>query len=76
MQLRCIELNGDWDRFVQHVHGRVRKRGIEDGVRVTIQQKQPAPLHEIKEAVTPGSICVDQGDVTVTITDVGYRLFL
>ena len=50
VQLRCIELNGDWDRFIEYVHDRVRKRGLDLGVRVRIQQKEPAPLPEIEEA--------------------------
>ena len=50
VQLRCIELNGDWDRFVQHVHDRARQEGLDHGVRIRIQQKEPAPLPEIEEA--------------------------
>ena len=47
VQLRCIELNGDWDRFVEFVHDRVQQRGHEQGVRVRIQQKKPTPLPEL-----------------------------
>ncbi len=50
VQLRCIELNGDWDRFIEYVHDRVRQRGLDLGVCVRIQQKEPAPLPEIEEA--------------------------
>jgi hypothetical protein len=50
VQLRCIELNGDWDYFVDHVHECVQQRGIEKGLRVRIQQNEPAPLPEIEEA--------------------------
>lgn len=50
VQLRCIELNGDWNRFIEHVHDRVRQRGIDLGVRVRIQQAEPAPLPLVDEA--------------------------
>ncbi len=50
VQLRCIELNGDWERFVEHVHDRVRQRGIDNGVRVRIQQKEPTQLPVVEEA--------------------------
>ena len=50
VQLRCIELNGDWDRFVRFVHDRVQEQGLDHGARVRIQQKEPAPLPEIGEA--------------------------
>lgn len=50
VQLRCIELNGDWDRFVEHVHDVVRQQGIEKGKRIRIQRSQPAPLPEVEEA--------------------------
>jgi hypothetical protein len=49
LQLRCIEVNGDWDRFIQRVHDATRKRAIERGERVRVQQRKPAPLPEITE---------------------------
>jgi hypothetical protein len=49
LQLRCIEVNGDWDRFVQRVHDSTRKRGIERAERVRIQQRESAPLPVITE---------------------------
>jgi hypothetical protein len=49
LQLRCIEVNGDWDRFVQRVHDSTRKRAIERGERIRMQQREPAPLPEITE---------------------------
>ena len=49
VQLRCIELNGDWDTFVEFVHDRVRQRGLEQRARVRIQRKEPAPLPQIQE---------------------------
>ena len=47
LQLRCIEINGDWDRFVQLIHDKTRQRGLERGKRIRIQQREPAPLPEI-----------------------------
>lgn len=50
IQLRCIELNGDWDRFIEFVHDSQRQRGIEHGLRVRIQRRSPAPLPELQAA--------------------------
>jgi hypothetical protein len=50
IQLRCIELNGDWDRFIEFVHDSQRQRGIEHGLRVRIQRRSPAPLPEVEAA--------------------------
>jgi hypothetical protein len=44
LQLRCIELNGNWDDFVDYVHDRTRGSALETGERIRIQQKQAAPL--------------------------------
>lgn len=49
LQLRCIEMNGDWDRFIEHVHEdllQVQQRGS----RVRVQQAAPEPLPKLKEA--------------------------
>jgi hypothetical protein len=47
VQLRCIEVNGDWDRFTAFVHDRVRDQQLDDLCRVRIQQKNPEPLPEL-----------------------------
>lgn len=51
LQLRCIEVNGDWEAFVARVHDNARAHALERGERVRLQQRQPDPLpHERKEA--------------------------
>ncbi|HJL20385.1 MAG TPA: hypothetical protein RMH99_32255 [Sandaracinaceae bacterium LLY-WYZ-13_1] len=51
LQLRCIEVNGDWEAFVARVHDDARARMLERGERVRRQQRQPEPLpHEREEA--------------------------
>ena len=51
LQLRCIEVNGDWEAFVKRVHDNARARMLERGERFKLQQRQPDPLpHERKEA--------------------------
>ncbi len=47
LQLRCIELNGQWEAFIQHVHDKIQRRGSENGERVRLQQAQPEQLPEI-----------------------------
>lgn len=51
LQLRCIEVNGDWEAFVARVHDSARAQMLDHGERVRLQQRQPDPLpHERKEA--------------------------
>jgi hypothetical protein len=44
LQLRCIEINGDWDRFINKVHDENRERACSKGLRIRIQGKTAAPL--------------------------------
>lgn len=44
LQLRCIEINGQWDAFVAWAHERVRALATESGIRVRLQARVPAPL--------------------------------
>lgn len=49
LQLRCIERNGDWDAFIQWVHGE-QLNALRKGERVRVQQRVPSPLPTLKEA--------------------------
>jgi hypothetical protein len=44
LQLRCIELNGDWSAFITKVHDENRAKACSEGVRLRIQQSTPSPL--------------------------------
>lgn len=44
LQLRCIEVNGDWDAFVATVHDRLKHEGTTTGRRARLQSESPAPL--------------------------------
>ncbi|HYW31277.1 MAG TPA: hypothetical protein VE869_07180 [Gemmatimonas sp.] len=44
VQLRCIEANGDWDRFATFVHDRMRSAALRDGERLRLQSSTPAAL--------------------------------
>jgi hypothetical protein len=50
VQLRCIELNGDWDRFVEFVHRRLWAESLVDHARQRLQRSTPAPLPDLQEA--------------------------
>ena len=50
VQLRCIEANGDWDRFVDFVHDRMRDGAQRDGTRRRLQSSAPAPLPQLMAA--------------------------
>ncbi len=47
VQLRCIEVNGDWERFVSFIHDRIRGQQLEELSRVRIQQKEAEPLPDL-----------------------------
>jgi hypothetical protein len=49
VQLRCIETNGDWDRFVEFVHDKVLQRQRDTVTPVRIQQQVPEPLPDMLE---------------------------
>ena len=54
LQLRCIDINGDWDSFIKWVHDRQHHHAIETAERVRLQQKEPAQLPELpSEFVQP-----------------------
>lgn len=44
LQLRCIEVNGDWDRFEHFVHDRLHAQGLTERAPPRLQTDQPAPL--------------------------------
>jgi hypothetical protein len=44
LQLRCIEINGDWERFIDWVHDDMRVLASRRGQRLRLQQTAPAPL--------------------------------
>lgn len=44
LQLRCIDVNGDWAAFVARVHEQARAQMIDTGARVRLQTREPAPL--------------------------------
>ena len=50
VQLRCIEANGDWDRFIEFVHDRMRADALRDGARLRLQSSTPAELPALLEA--------------------------
>jgi hypothetical protein len=44
LQLRCIEVNGDWDRFVEFVHKEVARRLRAKGSEYRVMTWSPGPL--------------------------------
>jgi hypothetical protein len=50
VQLRCIDANGDWERFTDFVHDRMLAAAQRDGVRQRLQSSTPAALPAIREA--------------------------
>jgi hypothetical protein len=50
VQLRCIEANGDWDRFIDFVHDRMRADALRDGARLRLQSSTPAALPALLKA--------------------------
>jgi hypothetical protein len=50
LQLRCIEVNGQWDSFISWAHDKLQAETQQSGSRLRIQQAQPAPLPAVQEA--------------------------
>jgi len=44
LQLRCIEVNGDWESFITFVHERTRNQAQQEHRNLAIKCTQPAPL--------------------------------
>lgn len=44
LQLRCIEINGDWDAFISFVHDRTRAQAQQSRKTPMLRSKDPAPL--------------------------------
>jgi hypothetical protein len=49
VQLRCIEVNGDWERFIEFVHDKVRQQQLAEASPVRIQQNDPEALPDMLE---------------------------
>jgi hypothetical protein len=44
LQLRCIEVNGDWDAFISFVHDKTKKQAQQTHKIITLKRQLPAPL--------------------------------
>ena len=44
LQLRCIEVNGDWDAFIEFVHDRTRELAQQQRKNLPLKRTKPAPL--------------------------------
>ena len=44
LHLRCIEVNGDWDTFIDFVHSRTRQQAQQLRKNLSLRRKDPAPL--------------------------------
>lgn len=49
LQLRCIELNGDWEEFMSFVQDMIFKRSVEEHRSQTLLTKQESPIPEIAD---------------------------
>jgi hypothetical protein len=44
LQLRCIEVNNDWDNFISYVHDKTSRRMQENQNNLFLNAKTPQPL--------------------------------
>ncbi len=44
LQLRCIEVNGDWDAFISFVHDKTKKQAQQTRKIISLKRQKPAPL--------------------------------
>lgn len=49
LQLRCIDINGDWEAFVDHVHDTAQRQARDQAHAVRIQQPQANPLPAVNQ---------------------------
>jgi len=49
LQLRCIDINGDWESFVDYAHDSAQRQAMEQAHPVRIQQQEPDALPEVIE---------------------------
>jgi len=50
LHLRCIEVNGDWDPFMNRVHDMMRSAALDGALQTRLQSRVPAPLPILREA--------------------------
>lgn len=50
VQLRCIELNGEWDAFVRSVHGQLHARAKATAIPQRLQTRSPPDVPESSES--------------------------
>jgi len=50
LQLRCIERNGDWDRFLKWYHDTIHLEAQASGIPIRVQHKLPTSLPKLAEA--------------------------
>jgi len=44
LQLRCIEVNNDWDNFISYVHDKTTRKMQHNQQSISSKAKTPAPL--------------------------------
>jgi len=44
LQLRCIEVNGDWDAFISFVHHKTKEQAQQTHKIISLKRQKPAPL--------------------------------
>ncbi len=44
LQLRCIEINDDWDTFISFVHDKMRSKAQQTKKNIFLKSKEPMPL--------------------------------
>jgi hypothetical protein len=49
LQLRCIDINGDWESFIDNVHDSTHRQAMQQAYPVRIQQEQPDALPEVTD---------------------------
>lgn len=50
LKLRCIDINGEWDDFIDAVHDQLREAASAAGTRIRLQTNTPKPLPNLAEA--------------------------
>jgi len=56
LQLRCIEVNGDWDAFTEFVHDRTREQAQQQRKNLSLKRTKPAllPTYGLVQSLVSG----------------------
>ena len=80
LQLRCIEVNDDWDAFIEFVHDRTREQAQQQWKNLSLKRTNPAPLRsacqrEQKRGAIPMALLYCHAWLAIFFEELGLGLW-